>query len=659
MKYCTPLIACAILLFPAHLLQAQPDPIRWGKVTEAELNMDSFPADTNAAAVIRADYGTVAFEHDWSYRFIRHRRIKILSQAGYDWGTFSIAYYAVDDFQRVSHIRGQTITRGENGKPEFHKLERSSIFDEDIDGEYKRVRFTLPALEPGAIVEYMYTVTTESPAFLPRWEFQASEPTLWSEFRPEIPGTLAYVRATRGTLPFDISEKTPLTRPYGPSTQYRFVMKDVPALRDEPYMTTPEDYRAQIEFQLGAYHDGQQARKFLPTWDELAERLMQDDLFGGRLGRGKAVHQHVQTLTAGLDDPREKLAAIYDFVRTSIHCTGEPGVYLDHELSDVLRSKSGSEPEVNLLLVSMLREAGLNANPVLISTRSHGSVIDVYPILSQFNAVIGAVRIGGETIFLDATDPLRPYTLLPTDDLNGKGWVVREEGAAWSPISAAGRLRRQSLLLVRLDSLGRLSGNVQTSDFEYAALDRRSALNEKGDEEKFVQDVILNGLADIQLDSLHIEGADDIYAPLKSTVTFSESPYALAAGDLIYLNPVALDRMAENPLRLPERTFPVDFAYPRDLTYSARFELPAGYSVVESPHGARISMSSGGAMYERSVDVQGHAINVSTRFVIGKAVFTAGQYPELRKFFDAVVAAEAQQVVLKRGSGEQATSTVQ
>ena len=43
---------------------------------------------------------------------------------------------------------------------------------------------------------------------------------------------------------------------------------------------------------------------------------------------------------------------------------------------------------LQILLVSMLRDVGLEAHPVLISTRSHGQVVQVYPLLSQFNDVL-------------------------------------------------------------------------------------------------------------------------------------------------------------------------------------------------------------------------------------------------------------------------------
>ena len=59
-------------------------PIKWGDIPQEHLEMDHYAPDTNAAVVILADYGDVYFEGDGEMVFERHRRIKILTEAGYD-----------------------------------------------------------------------------------------------------------------------------------------------------------------------------------------------------------------------------------------------------------------------------------------------------------------------------------------------------------------------------------------------------------------------------------------------------------------------------------------------------------------------------------------------------------------------------------------------
>ena len=639
-------------LATALSLRAQPDPIKWGKIPQEHLEMRSFPADTNAAAVILADVGRVYFRRNFEMVFERHRRIKILSEAGYDWGTHDVAYYDEDRIQRVRGVKGQTFTVGPDGKTKRHKLDKKAIFDEDLDGKYRRVKFTLPALEPGAIVEYRYRIESKSPFFLESWAFQASEPTLWSAYHAEIPDDLHYVMVSVGTRALDVSESERMTGPFGSGMSHEWAMADVEALREEPFMTTPNDYRAQIRFQLSSYYVRGYRESFMQTWEEVAEELMDRNDFGRRLDKGRLVRKPVEAVTAGLTSPEAKMRAVYDYLRTNVEWDGRAGIFMDQDLDDVLKKKKGSSQEIALTQVAMLREAGLEAHPVLISTRDHGAIMEAYPLLTQFNDVLTYVEAGGKTYLLDACDPLRPYDLLPVSALNGKGWLVREGNPQWISIEATGKLKHLSAVTAQLDADGTLTGTLSTSDTQYSALLKRDELKDARDEEAFVRKELLDGLEGVDVHRHRIQGEDDVDALFDAEIEFTAPAYAQAAGDFLYLNPTLVGRQGENPLRLPERTFPVDLAYPRDVSYTLDLELPEGYAVQEAPPNKVVRLSSGGGKYSRFVEVGEGRFQMRVRMVLAKARFGPQQYPELKAFFDEAIATEREQVVLKRVGAE-------
>ena len=130
------------------------EPPKWGEIPQEHLEMDYYAPDSNAAVVILSDYGNLFFEDDGEMVFERHTRIKILTEAGYDWGTVSIRYLAENRMQQVRGIKGRTYYAAEGGRMETHEMKKGSIFNEDVDGRWKRMRFTLPALQPGSIIEY-------------------------------------------------------------------------------------------------------------------------------------------------------------------------------------------------------------------------------------------------------------------------------------------------------------------------------------------------------------------------------------------------------------------------------------------------------------------------------------------------------------------------
>lgn len=666
-------------------------PPKWGEIPQEHLDMDHYAPDSGAAAVILADYGNVFFEEDLDMVFERHTRIKILTEAGYEWGNVIIHYRAEDRTQRVKDIEGRTYYAVDGGSVDTHEMEKGSVFDEDVDGVWRRVRFTLPALQPGSVIEYRYKVVSSDPSFFPDWVFQKSEPVLWSEYRAEIPEILRYVSVYQGRLEPDMIEQSPysrmmfwmidLSRDYGQHSQrmarastqvkgikYRWAMRDVPALRHEPYMTTPEDFRAKIRFELAEIgrpstqmvtvtYQGQTVQlpatdfpvtQVMTSWDQLAEQLTESKRFGKQIGKQSEVRDQARAIVEGLAEPGQKMQAIYDYLRTTMVWTGEHGVFVEQDLDDALRARSANSQEIALLLVSMLREVGLEAHPVLISTRSHGQILEVYPLVSQFDAVLAYAQIDTVGYLLDATDPLRPYTLLPYEALNGNGFLVRHPGPGWVTVTPAEQYRHERVIRAELDASGKLIGRIEAADDGYSALENRRALSEADTSEAFVRNNILDGLDEALVDSCTVRNEQAITEPLETEASFSAAGYALVSGDFIYFNPMPLDRLGENPLRLVGRTFPVDLAYPIQQVDTVLLRLPQGYAVNETPQEVSIQLPGGGVRYRRLIELRGDTLLTQSEFVISQWLFEPERYEQLRSFFEQVVAAEAEQVVLKR-----------
>jgi hypothetical protein len=580
------------LLFDSFLL-AQSKPMKWGDVPRADLEMKTFPEDSNATAVILCDFGEVTFNDQFGMVFSRHQRVKILSEAGYDWGSHAIQFYAKDKRQRVTDVEGQTFYLTAEGTVRREKLDKKSIFDEDVDGEWRRIRFTLPALAPGAVVEYRYTITTSPGYFtyLHGWEFQTSEPTLWSEFRADIPAVLQYVIVKQRLAALEVEETNSYNWPptlYSYQTarmfnlkimSHRWAMRNMPALREEPYMTTPDDFRAKIHFQLAQIvWPGVAPEKIMQTWEKLAEDLLGYESFGKQIERHKVLREQAETLVAGITNPEEKIRRIYDYVRTTMTWNREYGIYVDEDLDKAFQARRGGGPEIALMLTAMLRFAGLEAYPVLISTRNNGKIIQIYSILSQFNHVLTYVKAGSQEHLLDATDPLRPHTLLPVAALNEVGWLVDKKNPSWVDITSPGAFINQTIVSAKLDADGAITGRFESADAGYSGVFDRHALSDKKEDE-YIRNGWLNDLTGAQLDSFTISNRDSVNAPLMTTAYFSSSDHAHAAGDNIYFNPVFFGRQKENPFKLQERTFPVDFAYGRKLAYTLNLTLPEGYGV--------------------------------------------------------------------------------
>lgn len=77
--------------------------------------------------------------------------------------------------------------------------------------------------------------------------------------------------------------------------------------------------------------------------------------------------------------------------------------------------------------MAMLRYEDINADPVLLSTRSHGNTYSMYPILSQYNYVVARADIDGKIYYLDASEPRLGFGRLPLRCYNGPARVINKD----------------------------------------------------------------------------------------------------------------------------------------------------------------------------------------------------------------------------------------
>lgn len=639
-------------LFLVVSVDAQDYRMKWGDVPLEDVQMTSFEADSNAQAVILGEFGEVEVDVRGRVMYRYHLRVKLLSEAAYDdWGTYALSYWDGSYPQRISKVQGNTFVLGQDGKVVRHKLGKKEIFKENVADNVKQLRFTLPALEPGAVVEYRYSMSTENPVYLPDWDFQHSEPTRYSEYKATIANYFGYVQVN--SVPrFDVETKEEVIGPEGNSMQYRWGVKDMPALREEPYITTLEDYKAKIEFQLSSFDfPGTPRETFLSTWEELAEELRKESDFWGAMKAGKRVRALAEEITAGITDPHEKMHALHNYVRSNITWTGEYGVYAGNKLDNIVKDGSASVGGQTLLLIAMLRSVGIESYPVVLSTRSNGAITRLHPLLTQFDYVIANASIGGKDYFLDSTNPLAPSDLLPLRALNGLGWLIGDDAEKWISLNSSSKYVQLVRMEGALDEFGRLEGKLSASTDGYGALAIRSMLNEGGERDK-VGNELLEELDGMEISGVQIENEGDLEKPLSMSAELALDGFAQQAGDFLYVNPHALSRINENPLRLEERAFPVDLGYAYDWVYSIQLQLPEGYEVQESLKDTRMVLPDKGGMFQRSTQISEDKLVMQTRFTLSKSKYSPNMYKNLRELYDRVVAAEAEQIVLMRAGEE-------
>lgn len=437
--------------------------IKFGKPEAADFEAKNFVADSAAPAVVLYDAGATRFNLNGnSFQLASERvtRIKILKKAGYDVATVEVPlYHRENREEKLLNLTGFTYNEV-GGKLEKVKLDLSKAFTEERTKNVRVRKFTLPNVREGAVIEYSYTVASDFLFNFQDWTFQREIPTRWSEFRAVIPEYFDYKMLMQGYEPLALQTQAQNTVQYtlhsaggfvdqgggfnagsgrvaaasevvaAQATTYHWAMQNVPALRDEPYTTTMRDYVARINFELaGERMPGQAYHNVSGTWQKINADLLNSDEFGGQLGRAGFLEAALKPLVAQYPDPAARAAAVRELVVKAVKHDGNNRYAASGPLKRSYELHRGTSADINLLFIAALREAGLSAEPVLLSTRSHGAVSQEFPLLEQFNYVVALVALPDKKeLLLDVTEPLLPAGVLPTRCLSQAGHTVPAAG---------------------------------------------------------------------------------------------------------------------------------------------------------------------------------------------------------------------------------------
>lgn len=669
------LVPSLLLGFLSLSLSAQKAPVKFGDVSREEISMTTYDRDSTASAVILADYGVSAITYRQNIGFLldfeRITRIKILTKEGLSWGNFTIPLYkrGADD-EKLSGLKAVTYNL-ENGKIVESKLKDDGIFKEEYDANWNQIKVTCPNVKEGSVVEITYNVTSPFLINFQDWSFQSTIPTVMSEYRAQIPEFFVYDKYTQGYIALDITEEkkepnaireTSFERSGGGfsnvqstanteqldymDSKFRWAINDVPAFRPEPYMTSVHDYISQISFELSyVKYPNQPIKPILGNWKDINETMLESENFGLQVTGNGFLKKSVDEITAGASSAEEKIAAVVHYIKQNIVWDGRERMYATGSLRKVIENKKGTSAEINLLLASMLEKAGIQVTPVMLSTRSNGLLRIATPVVNQFNYVICLVEAGGKSWLLDATEKLLPIGMLPERCLNGQGFAIAKQGFQWVPLDTKVKTRSVTSGEFTISESGELLGKLKVDCNGYAALRNRKKYLLNGETE-FLKSFV--GSHQWEVKSTAITNATEIQNNFTQEHELVVNENIMVAGDVIYLDPFLHSSQKENPFKSEVRQYPVDFGSPMEETFFLKLTVPDNYTVDELPESRLISLPENAARYIYNVMQTGDQITVTSMFYINRSLFTQLDYPNLREFYNQVVAKQAEQIVLKK-----------
>ena len=624
--------ACACLT-----LHAQKSPFKFGEISIKDLEMTVYPKDSGAAAVVLLDYGDIRFdESDFGMYMVAHMRIKILKEEGFDWADVSVNYLKEEG--NINKLKAATYNLID-GKVVTTEVPKRAWVEEKENSNWRVKKLSFPDVKVGSIIEYSYAVKRGDFYSLPGWNFQTSIPVRHSEYKIQIPQYGEYQSKFRGYIAPSVFNR--------PNGNYHIIMRDVPALKKEPYVATMENFRSSISFEIKSINvPGYISKTYMENWGAINKELMQDEDFG-RAIKSKGLVKKLIPENSQWSNDEESLIEIYNYVKDHYTWDKNYGYILTKKPKESWQEGEADAGDINLTLLMFLRSAGIKADPVILSTRKNGYIDPTVPLVRQFNYTIACATIGDKKYLLDATDPLRPYDVLPERCLNGRGLIISENGPQWIDLHTNQEVEGKTVSVhMKVNELDEVEGKVDLVYRKLSAVDYRNMFKDVPADE--FQNTFENHFGEGEISDFEIKNLDDPHKPVKISYSFVNEDNLNMITDRVFFSPVVAKEIDENPFKLEKRIYPVEFTAPIVNTYLFHFEIPEGYEVEELPEQKSFVLPDGGGRYMYMVGAQGRKIQVVIRLNIKKITYLPEEYPTLKELFNLIIAKQEEQIVLKK-----------
>ncbi|MBT1699787.1 transglutaminase-like domain-containing protein [Fulvivirgaceae bacterium PWU4] len=640
--------------------QDQGNGFPFGKFSYMDLNMTTYDKDSSAAAVILNEFGEAYMSEvgDYNLVFRYHTRIKILKKEGLKYADIEIPLRKQDQrMETLIAVKAVSYTM-ENGVLQQTDLDHKAVFTVNKSKNIDIKKFAIPNVREGSVIEFEYKLESPFIFNFRTWAFQSDIPKMYSEYWARIPGNYIYNMTLRGVQKLIKNESELVEDCFQPGggqkadcALYKFAMKDIPAFVEEDFMTASSNFLSAINFELSEIrYFGGRVDKITKEWKDAELELRNHREFGVQLRRGEdIVDAQIKQLIIGERDPLMKARKIYDFIKDWYRWDETKSMFSELGIKKAFDQKTGNVADINLSLIAALRYAGLNVEPVILSTRENGVPVELHPVLSDFNYVVAKVNIGDKVFLADATDDFHPFGLLPERCLNGKGRVLGEDQSYWIELKPADRAKQVSMLSLKLGEDGMMRGTLQTTYMGYEAVRQRKKVHSFSNHKEYAAS-LSNQYNQLNILNLELINTDEFDKPLVQKLDIEIRAYENPGTDNFMFNPFILGKWEENPFKSNERLYPVDFATPMEYITMFNLEYPSQFEIVNRPEKTGLSLPNSGGRYIYDLQTTGNKLSLNNALTISKALFSSTEYHYLKELFARIIQVENGDLIFRRTS---------
>lgn len=527
------------------------------------------------------DHGSFVFTHDGTNAYRYHFVGLVTSEERMDWGKLQFSFTQGRSRCRVTAARALA---ADGTLTELHPedLTESSPGRGDVhfDPNARVLTGTIPGVAVGSVVEYEYMYENYAPEdwrlLFPGYVFQMDMPCVTSRMQVLVPDkvTLQYwadnwpeeadPEPVRGKATFDGTEYD----------SYAWELRHVPPLVREPLMPDPSEV-------VPSVHAG-----VLEDWDYL------NDFNGAmqleRMNATPEIRAVIERVTADAETPEDKLAALYHWVQKNIRYisikSSLSSGWTGHPAAETLRLGYGDCTDKSILLSTMLREVGIEAEPVVLRTNDEGDFDPRAPVLNC-NHCITEVRLDGNRMYLDPTAQDYRYPFFRGDNhgVMAFNFISRERRRVPVPkgMDGSGKKTREQVAVNADGSIEVSTRNTYQGMYEAGLRGHWKRVPEQVRSQVMQQ--YLNGIAPgAESRGFEISDPQDLGTPFHMAFAYRAADYVKASKELRIFQLPARERSFREAA-LESRQYPVVYTTTEAWDRHVSVALPQEWKAVELP----------------------------------------------------------------------------
>lgn len=619
-----------------------------GNVTVEELQKTQSDIEPDAPAEYIFKKGRYSLVFDPNYGIVTvveiKVKIKIYSKEGYDWAneTFDLSANEVKKYSISDAITYNLV----EGKIEKSKLKKDGIFEEKSNDYYNSYQIKMPNVKVGSIIEFCFKYETTQNRSLPQWFFQFQIPIQNCELTVRSFKDYDYDLDFKPFLKIDKSQETISSLGGEMFLITKYEVKNVKAVKDEPYVVNLENFISSIRFYLPLnYLNYGSETIYINPWEDIARFMYEDENFGKQLEVKDYFENDLNAFIRENEAKYNKTEAVFNFVQERMTWNRYNGIKTDLGLKEAYKEKTGNTADINLMLVSFFKSQGIKANPIILSTRSNG--VTNLPNIFAYNYVVAGVETDEGVVLFDATSKYTTKNMLAFRALNWFGRMLLKTRQSEEISLMPQKLSNENLnSSIEINNDGSISGKYRKQMTDYFSLNYRENYGLLTKEINIER--IEKGYNNFDIQELNLKNINDINQPIIEEVSFTMPNAVDFIGDKIYFNPTFMFGLKSNPFLSDSRDFPIDFDFPKEYKNLIVIKIPQGYEVESLPISTILEFEDDMLGYKYQVQQINNTIQILTVFNINHSLISESKYTLIKDFFSKIVEKDNEPVVLKK-----------